>query len=307
MSFSFVQDPVTEGLALVRPRAVLSASLVARGRWGLRFERYPHVKFGMVRAGSCWIRVGARGPLQLGAGDVYVLSNPAEYVMASDATAPVRDAATLFRAARGDVLRIGRHGTTTHIVGGHFALDPVHASWLTDLLPPALAVRRDHPSAAPLTSLFDLLTGELTEPRPGQALALEHVTQLVLVHALRAAPEPGRRSLLGALADPGIGRALRALHADVARAWTLDTLAGTAGMSRSAFALRFRRLVGEPPHRYLSAWRMALARDALRHRRASIGELASALGYESESAFNTAFRRIVGCAPGQYRRAHTAG
>jgi AraC-like DNA-binding protein len=108
---------------------------------------------------------------------------------------------------------------------------------------------------------------------------------------------------LGALADDGIGAALRAMHADVAHRWTLKELASISCMSRSAFAASFKRQVGLAPLEYLILidWRMSLARDALRRNTRSISELASATGYQSESAFSTGFRRVVGSSPHQFR------
>jgi AraC-like DNA-binding protein len=112
---------------------------------------------------------------------------------------------------------------------------------------------------------------------------------------------------LGALNDDRIGAALRAMHADVARRWTLTELAGISHMSRSAFAAAFRSQVGTAPLDYLIQWRMSLARDALRRGTRSISELAAATGYESESAFSTAFRRVVGSSPKRFRdTTHTA-
>ncbi len=73
-------------------------------------------------------------------------------------------------------------------------------------------------------------------------------------------------------------------------------------MSRSIFALRFKETVGATPMEYLTRWRMLLAGDRLKSSDDSISEVASSLGYESESAFGKAFRRVMGCSPRQYSR-----
>ena len=108
--------------------------------------------------------------------------------------------------------------------------------------------------------------------------------------------------LLYALADPQLGRAIEAMHADPSRRWTLAELANLAGLSRSIFAQRFRARVGETPMGYLTRWRMTLARDRLQNGRVSLGTIANALGYGSENSFNTAFRRETGCSPRRYAR-----
>ena len=108
--------------------------------------------------------------------------------------------------------------------------------------------------------------------------------------------------VLGGLADPQLSRALAFIHADVGRGWTVGELARHAGMSRSVFARRFSEAVGAAPVEYLLDWRMALAKDALRHGRGTLDEIAASIGYRSASAFSTAFSQKVGCPPSSYAR-----
>ncbi|EYF08244.1 AraC family transcriptional regulator [Chondromyces apiculatus] len=299
-------DPINDVIHLLRPEAILSAGLLARGRWGIRFEGYPHVKFGTIVAGHCVILVeGRRRAVRCEAGDVYLLGNPPAYVMASDLQAPRLDAKPLFSDAIDGVVTLGAAdaGPATHIVGGHFIFDPSNAHLLMNALP--LVLRVPAAAAGPLRELSGLLVRELAEQRAGRKLVLDHLAQLILVHAMRSADVGGvqrRASWLRALADPQIGLALRHIHADVGARFSLDDLAATAGMSRSALALRFKQLVGRPPLDYAIAWRMDLARDALRTTDRAVGELAFALGYASESAFSAAFRRVVGTSPRAYRQ-----
>jgi AraC-like DNA-binding protein len=99
-----------------------------------------------------------------------------------------------------------------------------------------------------------------------------------------------------------LGRAIALIHRDPARPWTVATLAREVGMSRSAFAARFTELVGEPAMRYATRWRMHVALAWLKEDDASVGELASRLGYNSEAAFSRAFKRFMGISPGAARR-----
>lgn len=91
--------------------------------------------------------------------------------------------------------------------------------------------------------------------------------------------------------------------ADITHRWTLEELSGIAGMSRSAFAARFKHKVGSAPLEYIIQWRMGIARDALRRDEVSMSQLPFAVGYEAESALSTAFRRVVGLSPRQFRTA----
>ena len=137
----------------------------------------------------------------------------------------------------------------------------------------------------------------------GASLMTHRLADILLVQALRAyVGLRGKDSAgwIGALTDERIGGALRLMHGDAGRHWTVDGLARAVGMSRSAFAARFKELVGASPLDYLLRWRMQLAREALRRNEASVASLADRLGYASESAFGNAFKRVHGRAPKRY-------
>jgi AraC-like DNA-binding protein len=134
---------------------------------------------------------------------------------------------------------------------------------------------------------------------------VSRLADIVFVQAIRAhiaAAGPEEAGWLAALSDPRIGPALRAIHADAARPWTVEALAAIAGQSRSGFALRFRQRVGEAPLAYLTRWRMFRAGCLLRQGDQSLGQIADLVGYDSEPAFAKAFKRETGLAPGAYRR-----
>lgn len=106
--------------------------------------------------------------------------------------------------------------------------------------------------------------------------------------------------MLAGLANPITAQALSAMHREVARDWTVSSLAKHCGVSRSKFAALFPKVVGKGPIEYLLHWRMALAKDALRRETQSISEIAFSVGFQSASAFSTAFSRVVGCSPKRY-------
>lgn len=134
---------------------------------------------------------------------------------------------------------------------------------------------------------------------------VDRLLELVLIEALRYRPADigdGRSSLLAGLADPKIGNALRLMHSDPKRPWTLAALAREVGMSRSAFALCFAETVGVPPIEYLANWRMTLAKSALASSDMPMIDIAEMAGYQSVSAFSTAFKRETGLSPTLYVR-----
>jgi len=300
-------DPIEDVLALLRTKTVLSARIDARGPWALRFDAFPHVKFGTIARGRVFVRFEHERPQVLEAGDVYVLCNAPSYVVASDLDAPVRPAAALFRRPPRETVRIGRQRgvAEVRIIGGYFQFDPEHAHWVTSVLPPLLRVPANAAEAA--HELAQLLVREVGENRAARGFVLDRLAQLLLVTILRSLDRTKLRKRVGwvaALADPRIGIALRCIHRDPASSIAVGDLARAAGMSRTAFAARFKALVGRPAYDYAIAWRMTLAQAVLvRDPARSIGQIAFDLGYQSESAFSTAFRREVGMAPRAYRAA----
>ena len=163
------------------------------------------------------------------------------------------------------------------------------------------------PSILPFSLVPDFLMRELRASRPGSSLAEQHLASLILIQALRVYVSEGPGGISGwlfALSDAKISRALTAIHGDPAQRWTLQRLAGIAGMSRSLFAQRFKATVGSSAMEYVTRWRMFKATERLMDFDDPIAEIAPALGYESESAFSAAFKRVLGCSPRQYARTH---
>jgi transcriptional regulator GlxA family with amidase domain len=152
--------------------------------------------------------------------------------------------------------------------------------------------------------LVRFVAEESSESRAGRELVLTRLVEILLIEALRGATgEDAPKGLLRGLSDARLAPALRQMHAQVARSWTVPELAKTAGLSRSTFFERFTRNVGMPPMEYLLAWRMAIAKDLLRRRELGLDEVAERVGYGSASTFSTAFSRHVGGPPGRYARA----
>lgn len=130
---------------------------------------------------------------------------------------------------------------------------------------------------------------------------LTRLVEVLLIEALRAAPGDGAPAgLLRGLADPRVAPAVRLIHDDYARPWTVAELARAAGLSRSAFFERFEQTVGMPPMAYLLAWRMTVARDLLRRHDVGVAEVAERVGYSAASTFSTAFSRETGQPPRRY-------
>jgi len=173
---------------------------------------------------------------------------------------------------------------------------------LLDALPPALVL----PAAAWDTPLIGLLADEIVKDEPGQELVLDRLLDLLLIGVVRTwcnRPDHRAPAGFGTQADPVVGRAVRLLHHNPAHPWTVATLAAELGVSRAALARRFHDVVGEPPMTFLTNWRLALAADLLAEPDATIGAVATQVGYGSAFALSAAFKRVRGVSPRAHRRA----
>ena len=145
----------------------------------------------------------------------------------------------------------------------------------------------------------------MAEQAPGSEVVVTHLAEVLFIQALRAQMQAGAETCkpgwLRAIFDANIGAALKSFHANVRDPWTVDSLAGAAGMSRSAFAARFKEMLRQTPLDYVTEWRMQKAIELLQSSDHKLIEVARAIGYESDAAFNKAFKRVVGDTPAQYR------
>lgn len=304
-------DPLSEVLATLRVASMLSTRFEGRGGWAFHFPPHGHVKFGGVLAGEFKLQLdGSDEALTLRAGDFYMLTTGAPFRCASDLSRAPLDGPSSYRAVRsadGLVRWDGEPGDwpAVSLAGGRFSFEEEGVGeLLLRHLPPLLHLPAQQGGATALALLLGLLRDETDDaPKPGADVARRSLAALVLVNALRAhlatTAEPS--GWLGALADPQIGRALALMHGAPAERWTLDALARRVGMSRSAFAARFRRRVGQAPLDYLKDWRMHLARGALRHSDAPLARIAERIGYGSDTAFSIAFKNSTGLSPRQFR------
>jgi AraC-like DNA-binding protein len=136
-------------------------------------------------------------------------------------------------------------------------------------------------------------------------VVLARLSEVLFAEAVRLYVDQmpaGGSGWLAALRDRYVGRTLDLLHQQPAHRWTVDELAHRVGLSRSALAQRFSALLGASPMQYLTRWRMLLASRHLRESRASVLQVATEVGYESEAAFNRAFKRELGLPPAAWRR-----
>jgi AraC-like DNA-binding protein len=307
-------DPLTDVFTSMRVESVVYGRLEATAPWALRFEAPSHAKFGIVQRGNCWLTVDGVEPVPLTGGDCYLLPRGDSFTLGDDPHTPARSFSEMTAPECGSVMRYGGGGAPASVIGGKFSFDGLSSRPLTDLLPPVIHIRADEARGRALQGTLQLLAAEITSPGPGSTVIVSRLADTLFVQAIRAHIASAgcmKSGWLRALGDPAIGTALKSMHDRIEHPWTVAELAMSAGMSRSAFAPRFKELVGETPLEYLTRWRMYQAGRLLRDGKRKLFEVAHLVGYESDGAFNKAFKRVLGVTPGEYRtnggaRAHGA-
>jgi len=296
-----MRDPLSEVITLLRPRAVFSKGISGAGRWGVRYADFGQPSFCVVLEGSCLLAVDGQDPLTLETGDfLFLPATPGFTLSGFKPVTPERIDPKATPAPTAEV----RHGTRkgppdVRLLGGYFVFDSPDTALLVTLLPALVHVR----DVARLSVLVSLISEETNQRRSGRDLVLTRLVEVLLIEALRSVPGDGAPpGMLRGLADARLAAAMRHMHGDPSRSWTVEQLAKKAALSRSAFFERFIRAVGLPPMEYLLVWRMAVAKDLLRNHDLKLAEVAERVGYGSASTFSTAFRRHVGRSPGRYAR-----
>lgn len=298
-------DPLTDLLPAMRVQSAVYTRVEATAPWGLDFIPYHHVKFGIVVQGGGWINLADDPtPVALHAGDCYLLPRGSAFTLRDRLDSPTQNFENVLSQIEGRTLRYGGGGETTTIVGGRFIFSASHYPAILDVLPGLIHFKVTPAELVALQYTLQLLATEVATPLPGSPLILDRLADIFFVQTLRAYLDSGNGrevQWFGAAADQQIGSALRVLHAQPAHDWTVETLAATVNMSRSAFALRFKKLVGDAPMEYLARCRIQKAARLLRESSMPISRIAGETGYDSEVSFHKAFKRITGVPPGRFR------
>jgi AraC-like DNA-binding protein len=247
--------------------------------------------------------------VEIQAGEVLILPHNDRHLLGSHLDlSPVPSQHVVHVPAGGGlaVIRHGGGGEKARIVCGFLGSDRMDGNPLTSALPPIMHFdAREGSAAAWMKSSLEFAADEIAARRAGSETVLAKLSELLFVEALRRYVEglpDGQTGWLAGLKDPFVSRALSLLHRRVAQQWTVDDLGRDIGLSRSALADRFTRLVGEPPMRYLARWRLQLAAHHLRGSDMPLARIAKQVGYESGAAFNRAFKRSFGVPPATWRK-----
>lgn len=323
-------DPITDLFQTMHVTGVVQSRVEATAPWGLTHQEteagqaklaQPDNKkvspwhlahFSMISRGHCWLSVyGVSDPIPLTGGDCFLVAPGISYTLGDALGTPTK---TFCSVAPGDgtnVIKYGGGGAPTTIISGLLSFETPSVKPVTQLLPNLILIRSHQAQTLALDTTLRLLVSETGEYAPGSGVVANRLAEVLFIQALRthiaSGAESCRRGWLRAIFDPQMGVALKAVHEHVSRPWTVESLAVAAGMSRSAFAARFKELLGQTPLEYVTEWRMQKAIQLLPQKDKKLAEIAQSVGYDSDAAFSKAFKRILGMTPGEYRRNGTEG
>jgi AraC-like DNA-binding protein len=278
--------------------------------WGFRVAARPRPAFHLLTSGTAWLEVdGDAEGVRLQSGDLVILPRGNGHQLRDSQQSRVLwldDILADTPPVQGR-LRHGGGGERAELICGGFAIDQLTARPLLEGLPEVVHLR-GHEGRSPewLSGLIRMISVEMASNGPGAEAVVSRLTDALLAQALRnhllesdgASPSP--------VSDAQVARALRIMRERPAERWSVPRLAAAVGLSRSAFAERFRSATGESPIQSLTRYRLSQAASYLRTSDAGVGEIARRTGYDSEASISKAFRRQYGTSPGAYRKA-TAG
>jgi AraC-like DNA-binding protein len=294
-------DPLADIVTLLQPTAPFSKLVNGAGMWRVRRAEPGQPFYCLVLNGTCRLERPGDEPVTLHETEFVLVPSMEDFSMSSaNPPAPENLASRPTYIADAEV-RIGvQEGPPdVQLLIGYCEFVSPDANLLVSLLPQMVRVRDEER----LATLARLVRAESLAMRPGRDVILARLMEVLLIEALRSSAgslaSPG---LLCGLSDDRLAPAIRRMHENPARPWSVAELAAEAALSRSAFFDRFRQTLGVSPMAYLLSWRMAKAKNLLQYQDGNIAEVAAKVGYGSASAFSVAFSRHVGVSPVQFVR-----
>ncbi|WP_422389362.1 AraC family transcriptional regulator [Actinomadura luteofluorescens] len=307
-------DVLSDVVSAARTGRPHSGRVTRSAPFAQRFPAVPSAGFHIVLQGTCWLLPSQGEPIALGPGDVAFLPRGSAHGLADEPSTPVSEPPPRLTGVHDgrDAEASADRPPTVVMLCGAYLLDDFASHPLLNDLPEVIHLPTRVGRHRELRAAVELLGVELDgEARPGSDTILLTLLDLLLLYMLRAWFEEQRVSghtaagWAAALHDTAVAAALRAIHEDPGRPWTVEELGAQARLSRAAFARRFTHLVGQPPLTYLTWWRMTTAARLLRTSEAPVTTIARQVGYSSQYTFTHAFKRQYGAPPGSYR--HHAG
>ncbi|MBO0792201.1 MAG: AraC family transcriptional regulator [Ktedonobacteraceae bacterium] len=302
-------DVLTDVLNALELKGWLGSRTEVAPPWRFDFLASQDSTFHIFNFGGGYLRVeGDPTPLRVEDGDVVVFPHGRAHTICDQLPSPLTQAAVhLDYKAHGEyeVFPFEGEGTRTVLLCGAFHFENPGNYPLLQCLPDVIHIPGEQGRMVQsFANIVSLITYESASRQAGSMVMLRRLTEMLFIQIIRVWIEQQAETAggwLAALRDQPISTALGLIHQFPERGWKVEELADAVALSRSAFSSRFTHLVGEPPMKYLTRWRMHRATHLLKHK-VETEKIAQQLGYASEVAFRKAFKREVGIPPARYRK-----
>ncbi|MBI1425638.1 MAG: helix-turn-helix domain-containing protein [Gammaproteobacteria bacterium] len=295
-------DSLSEILQSIRLQARVFAHPSFCGHWAVDTSGTRQATFHIVTRGTCWLHLPDRAMAEpMRAGDLVVFPRDAAHVIADSEQLPDAE------VPRNQALTDPSIQPTASLICGYFEFGEQRWNPLLASMPDHLVIRNEAMSATGhMYHLINFMSYEVESQRLGADVVINRLSDVLFIHVIRTYIEQHQpaHGVIAALADTRLAQGLNAFHQQPQAPWTIETLANAAGMSRSAFAEQFHRIVGQTPLQYMLQWRMQVAYDLLMTSSLSTQQIAERSGYQSEASFAKAFKKFYGNGPGAVRRAN---
>ena len=302
-------DPPSEVFGSMKIQDAIYKRLEATAPWGFTYsgDIDPRIRFGLVVRGSALLKFkNQRRTISLSGGDLFIsILSDEPFTLADHPRSAIVDSSELRKFEVDGVIHYGGGGPLTTFVSGSFGMSTFGAPLISTILPRFLHLQLEQNRSHAFQSVLDLLAVETAQPSIASSCLISCLYESLFVYAIRAyasSPAAPPKGWLAAMSDKHLSKAIESMHSGLDRSWSVASLAREARMSRSAFALKFKAVLGQTPLEYLTQWRMYRAGAMIRSNNKSFSEVASAVGYASESSFSRVFRLEMGVAPREYRR-----
>lgn len=270
------------------------------GSWAVDTSGEKKSTFHMIARGTAWLHLpGDKTPIPLRSGDVVVFPNDAAHTISNSENPPAPE------QPRNQPADPDTEGPVTSLICGYFLFERHHWNPLLNALPDVMVIKSEESAnTALMDDIIRNIIYETETEGAGSDVIIDKLSEVLFIHVIRTHMQHQQTGsgFIAALADPQISLALSTFHAMPGKHWSVESLANTANMSRSAFADRFHKLVNMTPMAYVTCWRMQIAHQLLAQQKLAVIHVAEQSGYQSEASFAKVFKKHFGYGPGKVRR-----